>query len=496
MSTTDTASAASTASQSGGAVPLYVDLDGTLISTDVLWESFVAVMRKKPLAMLLVPIWLILGGRPRLKRELAARAHLDVTELPYRPTILEYLRAQKAQGRPLILATAADRSLGEAVAAHLNLFDAVMGSEGSTNLKSHHKLKAIQQRSPEGFGYAGDSRADLPIWAAAKESLLVAPSKSVLAQVENKPGVTVLLARTPGRLKALVKLLRPHQWVKNLLVFLPIICAHKLNAAHAHQILDAVIAFAALSLCASSVYILNDLLDVNDDRRHPTKCRRPLASGALKLPVGLWLFPMFLLAGCLLAVLFLPRWSAALLLVYWCCSAAYSIHFKRRLLLDVFILAGLYTLRILIGGAATDIGVSPWLLAFSVFFFVSLAFAKRYAELRKMRDLEHSKIRGRGYTVEDLAIMESVGPASGYMAVLVLALYLNSEIAKDLYPHPLALLLICPLLMYWLTRVWFFARRGWLNMDPVLFATRDRVSWYTFALAAALWVVASCKGIG
>lgn len=305
-------------------------------------------------------------------------------------------------------------------------------------------------------------------------------------------------AAAPRRLPPAVRALRPHQWVKNLLLLAPLVLAHVLPWAGgpaAEQWAHAALAFLAFCLTASAIYVLNDLVDVENDRRHPTKRRRPFASGELSPKAGPPLVAGLLLAAAALCLLALPPRFGLALLAYAAASAAYSFWLKRRLLVDVFLLAGLYTLRLLAGGLAAEVEVSHWLLAFAIFLFVSLAFAKRYVELRRVRDRGEDQPAGRGYAVDDLPIIEGTGPASGYLAVLVLALYINDPTGKgasQLYRSPIFLWLLCPLLMYWVTRVWFVARRGTLeDDDPILFAIRDRVSWATLALAVALVLAAS-----
>lgn len=323
------------------------------------------------------------------------------------------------------------------------------------------------------------------------ESATLSPGPStVVAPLEALPAAHVLRPHRISKLAALLRMARPLHWVKNSLVFAPLLLAHQFDRP---SFVRAVIAFASLCGLASSAYILNDVLDLKDDRKHPTKRRRPLASGELGATWALCGGAALFVGGAAFAIALQSGRATGLLFFYWLCSVAYSLHLKRRFLVDVFLLAGLYTLRITIGGAATSTPISAWLLPFAMFLFLSLAFVKRYAELRQMRELDRDRVHGRGYVVDDLAIIESVGPASGYLAVLVLALYVNSEMARSLYRSPFILWLICPLMMYWITRVWFFARRGWLEVDPVVFAAKDRVSWYTAVLAALIWATANWK---
>jgi 4-hydroxybenzoate polyprenyltransferase len=286
--------------------------------------------------------------------------------------------------------------------------------------------------------------------------------------------------------------MRTHQWVKNLLVAAPLVLAHQVRDPQ--KLLAVVVGIACFCLCASAVYVANDYFDIEHDRRHPTKRNRPFASGDLPLSLAPVMIVVLLLASFVPAVIFVPKPFAAWLGLYFILSTSYSMYFKRKLLVDVIVLAGLYTLRILAGGAAAQVDVSPWMLAFSIFMFLSLAFAKRFTELAALRDRSETELRGRGYMIEDLDIIQTVGPCSGYLAVLVFAMYIySSELVTKLYHNPLLLWLLCPLMLYWITRVWFLARRRTLDEDPVLFAIRDRVSWYAAAIAVLLVLLASVK---
>lgn len=289
--------------------------------------------------------------------------------------------------------------------------------------------------------------------------------------------------------RALWKALRPYQWVKNLLLFLPLVMAH--HWGDAEKLRDVVLAFIAFSLAASSAYVLNDLKDLEADRRHPVKRNRPFAAGRLSPGTGIFMALGALLVAFGISVPLLPVKFTGMLTLYVVLTLAYSFYLKQKLLVDVFMLAGLYTHRVLAGGAAISIDVTPWLLAFCIFFFLSLAFAKRYAELRRVQNSPGTQMHGRAYQVEDIEIVANVGPTSGYMAVLVLALYVNSSTAETLYARPFLLWLVCPLILYWVTRVWFLARRGHLTEDPLLFSLKDRISLLVVAVMAVLIVLAT-----
>ncbi len=466
---------------------VFVDLDGTLIKTDLLWESCLLALKQCPTAVPRLAVTL-LRGKAAFKQALAALVTPDASLLPYNAQVVEELRRER---RPVVLATASPGVWAEAVSAHLGIFADVLGSEGTQNLKGTEKLQAMQawceRHGQTGFAYYGDSKADLPIWAASHEAVAVGPSATVRRGLKAQAKSPRIIEPERGRRFPLLKVLRPHQWAKNVLLLVPLILAH---AYQWPTLLSGLLAFAAFSLCASAVYVLNDLLDVEADRRHPKKCRRPFAAGTLPILWGPPLAAGLTLVGIGLS-LWLPPVFTATLVGYMILTSLYSFWLKRKLIIDVLMLAGLYTLRIIAGGQATGTEVSEWLMAFSVFLFTSLAFAKRHAELGRLASEGHTRPNGRGYMVEDLGLIESIGPASGYIAVLVMALYINSDRMKHIYANPWALWMICPLLMYWITRLWFVTRRGKLSEDPVIYAIRDRTSQLTGVAVVLLACLAS-----
>jgi 4-hydroxybenzoate polyprenyltransferase/phosphoserine phosphatase len=474
--------------------PLFVDLDGTLISGDVTQESVLAAIKRDPLTLLRLP-GLLVRGRATMKRALAHQVMPDVQVLPYRQELLEFIRQERRAGRRVVLATASDRLYAESVAAAVDLFDDVLASDGHKNLKGANKLVAIQEycrrHGYSEFAYAGDALADVPIWRAAAEVHVVAPGPFVRRAARQLDKPLHLHVRRHGVFRALWRALRPIQWVKNVLLFVPLLLAHQLGDTQ--KLLACCLAFAAFSACASAVYVLNDLLDIEADRHHPVKRRRPFAAGALPIYYGPLLAAGCIAFGMSLSWFTLPAEFAAYLVLYLVVNCLYSFWLKQKLVLDVLLLAGMYVLRIIMGGVAAELLVSEWLMALSMFFFTSLAFAKRYAELARLSEEDQQLARGRGYRVEDLSVIETVGPTSGYLAVLVLALYINSENAtmKQLYTHPRALWLICPLFLYWITRLWFIVKRRELSEDPFLFALRDRVGIAVGILVVALAIVAS-----
>ncbi|MGH8545415.1 MAG: UbiA family prenyltransferase [Gammaproteobacteria bacterium] len=464
---------------------LCIDLDGSLLKTDLLYESFAALLRTNPLEVIRFPSWL-LGGKARLKAELAKRMSFDPGRLPYNERVLEYLHREKARGRRLVLATASDRRFATLVAEHLGVFDEVVASDGSRNLKGKLKSDLLVDRFGEkGFDYVGDSIADRVIWERAAQCILVSRDKGALKRMGNKVVIAEELF-SPRAPAVFFRALRVHQWVKNLLVFVPLVMAHQLGDAD--RVLKALLAFLAFSLCASAVYLMNDLADLDADRLHPTKRHRPIASGDLGIPFAIGLAPVLLLMSGALA-LFTSAGFGVLLGLYFALTSAYSFALKKIAILDIVVLASLYTLRVLAGGRAVDVPVSPWLLGFSMFLFFSLACMKRYSELLSLRKKNEELAAGRGYRASDLDQVASFGAASGYMAVLVMALYVNSGEVTRLYTKPQALWVICPLLLFWISRTWLIAHRGEMHEDPIVFAIRDRTSYLVgFLCAAILWV--------
>ena len=455
---------------------LFVDLDGTLVATDVLWEAFIHAVKRSPLTLVMVFVWL-LGGRAGLKHALATRTNVDPVSLPYRDELVKYLRERKAAGCRLVLATASNRRWAEAIAEHLGIFDAVLASDERRNLKGGHKLEAIEawcsEHGVRRWGYFGDHNADLPIWKRAAEVHVVAPTDGLLQRIRQGGEPTKVHGKRAARLRPLIKALRPHQWVKNALLFVPLILARQYGDFA--KTLDVIAAVVAFSLCASSVYVLNDLFDIEADRHHPKKRKRPFAAGLLPLAFGPPLAVGLVVIAFSTALAMLPLPYVGLLVIYMIVTSLYSTVLKSKLLVDVLILAGLYTLRILAGGLAAELAVSEWLLAFSIFIFTSLAFAKRYVELARLAGKGETTAKGRGYQVSDLGLIESFGTTSGYLAVLVFALYIQNGL-PGFYTNKSLLWLSCPFLLYWISRLWFLAKRGELDDDPVVYAVTDKVS--------------------
>jgi len=446
-------------------MPLCVDLDGTLIRTDLLHEAAIGFLCRRPLSAWRLLAWAA-QGRCVLKAELAARMPLDPRALPYRRELIDHIAAHRAKGGEVHLVTASPRIWADAVAEHLGIFDGTSASEGAINLKGAAKATHLAERfGRHGFAYVGDSRADRPVWKAAGVSLGAgAGAKRHLdadARIFAEPGNVPL---------ALLRALRPHQWLKNLLIFVALFASH--TAVQPEAFLAAMTAFVAFGLCASSSYLINDIMDLPVDRLHPRKSQRPFASGAAPLLAGVLLVPVLLLTAAMLCLL-LPAAFAATLALYCAVTMAYSLTLKRRALVDVFTLAGLYTLRVVAGAAAIGVAISMWLLAFSMFLFISLAMLKRYAELLDATRRGVHGTAGRGYAPGDEAVIAAFGVASGFCSVLVFSLYVAQPHVVRLYSTPALLWLICPLLLYWLARMWLLARRGHMHDDPVVFTARD-----------------------
>ncbi len=543
-----------------GARPhLFVDLDGTLIRTDLLFESLLLLIKRNPLYLAALPIWL-LRGRASLKRQIARRIPLDAATLPYNSELLEWLREQRRRGRKMTLISASDQHYTGAVAEQVGLFDGAIGSDGAINLKARAKLRRIRELARgQAFAYAGDSRADLPIWARARQCVLVncsdrmakrlaelranaspgdaagdpapqSPAAEHFAgsgidssrmmpgrdgnddSVEHRADPPVESAHgggtaergrgsrdvngsaevlrfgaAPALFGPLLCAMRPHQWLKNALLFVPLILSHQ--ATQPGLALAAAIGFVGFCLCASSVYLLNDLLDLANDRAHRSKRQRPFAAGDLPIAAGFAAAPV-LLAGAFGIALLLPAQFRLLLLLYWLLTCLYSFALKRIFLLDVATLAILYALRVAAGAAAITVEATNFLIVFSLCFFFGLAIVKRVTELVNLPAAAQT-VGGRAYRKSHEQLLSALGGAVSAMAVVIFALYINAPATTDLYSTPTMLWLVCPVLIILLARIWLFARAGRLHEDPVLFAVEDRLS-QALVLAAGivLWLAA------
>jgi 4-hydroxybenzoate polyprenyltransferase/phosphoserine phosphatase len=453
--------------------PLCVDLDGTLVKSDTLVDSLMVLARRQPTAVLRAPLW-AMQGKAYLKSQVTSRVALDVENLPYNRPLMDYLKEQHAAGRKIYLATGADGVLARRIANYLGIFDGIMASDGAVNLIGKNKLEYLKQRfAGDGFDYVGNASPDLPLLQGARQAMVANPHFG-LSQALRRRNVPVSRtfidqARLPS---ALAKALRVHQWAKNVLVFLPMLLAHSL---HIQSFLLAVAAFFCFSFTASATYILNDLLDLEHDRVHLKKRKRAFAAGDLPVSAGLGI-SFSLLTIALIAAIYLPRAFLLYLLLYLVTTLAYSFSLKRVVLVDVVVLSSLYTIRMLAGAAATWTAVSPWLAAFSIFLFLSLAMVKRFSELENLRARGANPTNARGYLLSDIEQLRSFGTSSAYASIVIFALYINGKDVAALYQHPYRMWLVTPLLILWLSRVWLLASRGLLDEDPVVFALTDRMS--------------------
>jgi 4-hydroxybenzoate polyprenyltransferase len=427
--------------------------------------------RCHPTALLRAPFWAI-KGKAHLKSQVGSLVTLDVAHLPYNRPLLDYLRDEHAAGRKLYLATGADGVLARSIATHLGIFDGVMASDGTVNLTANNKLLDLEQRfAGDGFDYIGNALPDLPLLQGARQAMLANPHLRLNSALKSRniPVSRKFLDRSRF---PLAKALRLHQWAKNLLVFLPFLLAHSFRAASA---LTALVAFFCFSLTASATYIFNDLLDLEQDRAHLNKRNRAFAAGDLSVPAGVCI-SLLLAAVALIAAAYLPRTFLAYLLLYLVTTLTYSFALKRIVLVDVVILSSLYTIRMLAGAAATRTPISPWLAAFSVFLFLSLAMVKRFSELQNLHARGVNPTNGRGYLLSDTEQLRSFGTSSAYASIVIFALYINGHDVVALYHHASRMWLITPLLILWISRVWLLASRGELDEDPVVFALTDRMS--------------------
>lgn len=470
-----------------GQRPLCVDLDGTLVRSDLLVESVFALIKANVFRVFLLPFWL-LRGKAEFKSRIAERVDLDVSTLPYHESFLEYLRGRERENSNLVLATASNEKYANAVAEHLGIFSEVIASTRKQNVSGPIKRDLLAERfGPKAFDYAGNAMSDIPIWAVSQSAILVNPERGVKRSAERESEIIQIFEdRKASKITFYLRAIRLHQWLKNILVFVPLVTAHRFMEPELLGL--AALAFLAFGLCASSVYLLNDLVDLPNDRRHEWKQARPIAAGRIPIFNAAVLVPVLLVAAFGVALL-LPDRFVLVLGFYYLTTLAYSFRFKSSAPVDVLILAGLHTLRIIAGAAAVSIIPSFWLLAFSMFLFLSLAFAKRYVEVAAADSTGHALAGGRGYKTEDRELLSQFGITSGFAAVLVLALYINSDAVLRLYSRPELIWLLCPLLLYIVSRIWLLARRQELEEDPVLFALQDhRTHLAAAAGLALLWL--------
>jgi 4-hydroxybenzoate polyprenyltransferase/phosphoserine phosphatase len=472
---------------------LVIDMDGTLTRSDTLHEAFLALLAADVRRAAALFAWLR-AGKAAFKRRLADLQLADAATLPLDEDVMALLRDARANGRRTALVSAADQRQVDALAARVGLFDEAHGTGGAAtgpdNLSGDAKAAFLTARyGARGFDYVGDSRADLPVWAAARRAVTVGACGSLRAAAERVAAAAQHLRPASGGLRRFLpclQALRPHQWSKNLLIFAPMLAAHDFSAAP-----SAVAAFVAFCLTASSVYVINDMLDLKADRNHPRKRSRPFAAGTVSLAWGMAAAPTLALSALAIALLFTPPLFAGVLTLYYIVTFAYSLWLKRQVMVDILTLACLYTLRIFAGAAATDLPLSPWLLAFAMFMFLALAAVKRQAELTDQLREGRIKVEGRGYTTDDLPIMRGIALSAGYASVMVFALYINSPNIIELYSQPEMLWLVCPLLLYWVSYMVMATHRGRMTADPIVYAATDPVSQVVVGVAGAVIIAGS-----
>jgi 4-hydroxybenzoate polyprenyltransferase len=464
--------------------PLVVDLDGTLIRSDLLVESAFAHVGSDP--------WRVVGllsamrrGKAALKAEIAAETDIDVSRLPYDEDVVSLIQQRRSAGSEVYLASASNERYVKAVADHLGLFDGWLASDDKENLSSGAKARRLVEAFGEGgFDYIGNGRADLAVWNVAHQCIAVRASPGVRSKLRSMdPDAKVIEDGTRGT-RAWIKLLRVHQWTKNALVFVPLVTAQRFDLS---AFGEAIGAFFAFSLAASAIYILNDLVDLDADRKHPSKKRRPLAAGTVPITKAMVLVPALLGVAFAGALAISPA-LAGVLLAYVSLTTAYTFVLKRKMMVDVLALAALYSIRVVGGAVAIPVRMSEWLLAFSMFIFTALALIKRYIELAARIDKDLSDPTNRNYRKSDLDIVAALTAAAGFNAVTVFALYISSDAVRPLYRHSEALWLICPILMYWLGRALMMAHRRLMDDDPIVFALRDRNSYIALGLISLILI--------
>jgi 4-hydroxybenzoate polyprenyltransferase len=465
--------------------PLCIDCDGTLIASDLLYEAFFLMLKQYPLGLFLLPIWL-LKGKAYLKQRLAEKVTFNWETLPYREEMIKLIKDEKSNQRKIVLATASPMAWAQGIANHLNCFDEVLATSKTSNLSGSNKAaKLVELYGEKGFDYAGDNKVDLKVWQHAAGAIVVSKNNHLV----NNISIPVLQTIKPkvSNFITYVKALRVHQWLKNMLVIIPLLAAHQIGVLE--SLLQVFYAFIAFSLCASSVYVLNDLLDLESDRVHIRKRKRPFAACTIPIWQGMLMIPLLLIISFSIALL-LPKAFLIVLISYFIMTLAYSIKLKQQVIVDVMMLAGLYTMRIIAGAAATGIKPSFWLLAFSMFIFLSLAMVKRYSELLITLQANKNEPAGRGYTVNDLPVLMAIGVSAGLGSVLIFALYINSPDTNQMYQNTIWLWLVPPILLYWVSRIWMKAHRGQVDDDPVVFAAKDWQSIFVLIASASIFAAA------
>ena len=470
---------------SSSKIPIYVDLDGTFIKSDMLFESFVAAVKKDFINLLRCILWLM-QGRACLKHQLACCTDIDISLIPLNSEFYRFLEKERDDGRRLVLATAAAEKYGQQFyKQYRHLFDSVLTGNGPHNLKGRAKLKMIRDET-DAFAYAGNSNIDFEIFREAQESYLVNPEPGTRIRAKNINGFT-MFDLPANRLRSWVKQLRLHQWLKNGLIFVPFLVSGAF--LDGNRLGASVVGFFAFSFLASATYIINDLADINSDRQHPRKKSRPLAAGSVGIPQALAATAV-LFGGAGVLASMIGGWYCITLITYLGLTLCYSFCIKQYVVLDVIVLASLYTIRILAGAVIIGKVVSFWLLSFSMFIFFSLALVKRCAELKSLENRGMVETNGRDYGVRDYPVLMAFGCSSSLMSILLFCFYTQNNVLTNQYQDPSLLWLIIPALGYWLTRMWIKTHRGEMHDDPIVFSLTDRGSLITISVIIVLTLLA------
>ena len=467
--------------------PIVVDLDDTLARTDFFFESLLIFIKQNPLNIFRAIFWLLRKDRAYLKTSIAQAVDIDVATIPFNKPLIDWLENKKQLGHKIILATATHRKYADSVASQLGFFDQVLATENGSNLKGANKeKKLIELFGSKGFIYVGDSKADLVVWRSAQSAVFVGNSQHTKGALKKLTRLEHEFPHVAGK-HVWFRAIRIHQWVKNLLLFVPLLTSH--NLTDAGKIGLAIVAFFAFSFCASSVYVLNDFFDLADDRKHRSKHQRVFASGEMSIVKGGMIFFTCLLLSLTLSLIVGPEFLLVIC-IYFTVTLAYSLYLKSQMMVDIILLAALFTLRIIAGAVAIDVQLSFWLLAFSMFIFLSLAIMKRYIELLAIKNTSTVRdVKARGYYVSDINILSGLGTTCGCLAVLIMAFYVNSPDVIKLYSRQEILWLVCPLLLFWICRTWLKASRGNVDDDPITFVIKDWVSWVcTLIVLLLFWL--------
>jgi 4-hydroxybenzoate polyprenyltransferase len=457
-------------------IPLCVDLDGTLIKTDSIIETIIIAIRKSPFIIVLLPFWLI-RGKNYFKNKIVSFGIPDVTLFPYNQPVIDRILTARTQGRKIILTSASKESIVKAVGEHLNLFDELIYSSDNYNNRSENKVKLLVRKFGErGFDYVGNGYADLPVFAYTNKSILISDNKHLIKKAESISYQFEIIQLNRNNFRNLIKGMRIYQWIKNLLIFLPFILAHQWN--NVDIAVTTVIGFLCFSFVASFIYLINDLMDLESDRKHSHKSKRPFASGELSPIIAFATISLPVLASFVISFLYLPVNFGWVLISYFILTCLYSLYLKKLAIIDIITLSVLFTIRILSGAQIGEIYLSKWFLAFSLFLFLSLAIVKRYAELTNLLKRNLTKTSGRGYQTDDMGILLSMGTSSGFISVLIFLFYLFSPEVSKLYQNPFYLIPVSMVLLFWISRMWFLARRGEMNEDPIVFTSKDIFSYF------------------